>query len=136
MDVFLLIIYYLINIVFVLSSIFLMLIILLQEGKGGGLSGAFGGVGTEAFGVKAGGINRFTAILAAIWLGSAILSSIIRPHTDMPPVGGVQPTTPVDQATPKPLRPSGTGQLPPSGGTEKSPDQAPPVQPGGSGQKR
>ena len=105
------VLYYLVNIIFIFSSLFLILIILLQEGKGGGLSGAFGGVGTEAFGVKAGGINRFTAILAAVWIGAAILSSVIRPFTESTAPGGQDPTTPVEQAKPGPLTP-GRGQQP------------------------
>ena len=45
-----------------LLYVFLLItIILLQEGKGGGLGGAFGGAGAETFGVQSGGVNRFTA---------------------------------------------------------------------------
>ena len=50
-------------------------VVLLQESKGGGLAEAFGGTGAETFGVKSGGINRFTFLLAAIFCGSAILIS-------------------------------------------------------------
>ena len=62
--------------ILLIVSIFLLIgVILLQEGKGGGLAEAFGGVGAETFGVKTGGINRFTFLLAAIFCGSAILVS-------------------------------------------------------------
>ena len=64
-------------IVFIFSSLLLIVVILLQEGKGGGLASAFGGMGGEAFGVGAGGINRFTGILAAVFIGSAILLASI-----------------------------------------------------------
>ncbi|MEQ8766991.1 MAG: preprotein translocase subunit SecG [Planctomycetota bacterium] len=63
--------------VFIVSSILLIAIVLLQEGKGGGLAEAFGGVGAETFGVKSGGINKATASIAAIFLVSAILVSLI-----------------------------------------------------------
>jgi len=63
--------------VFVVTALLLIAIILLQEAKGGGLAGAFGGAGTEAFGVKAGGINRFTATVAGIFLGSAVVIGIL-----------------------------------------------------------
>ncbi|MBM4013872.1 MAG: preprotein translocase subunit SecG [Planctomycetes bacterium] len=43
-------------------------VILLQEGKGGGLAEAFGGAGAETFGVKAHGINKFTAVLGVVFL--------------------------------------------------------------------
>ena len=69
------IIHYLSWILFFLSSVLLIVVVLLQESKGGGLSEAFGGVGAETFGVKTGGINRFTFLLAAIFCGSAILIS-------------------------------------------------------------
>jgi preprotein translocase subunit SecG len=64
-------------VVFVLCALLLIVIILLQEAKGGGLAGAFGGAGTEAFGVKAGGINKFTATVAAIFLGAAMIIAMI-----------------------------------------------------------
>ena len=60
-------------IVFFASAVLLSVVILLQESKGGGLSEAFGGVGAETFGVKSGGINKFTFTLAALFLGSAVL---------------------------------------------------------------
>jgi preprotein translocase subunit SecG len=62
-------------VLFFLSAVLLTVVILLQESKGGGLAEAFGGVGAETFGVKAGGINRFTFLLAAIFCASAILIS-------------------------------------------------------------
>jgi len=62
-------------ILFFLSAVLLTVVILLQESKGGGLAEAFGGVGAETFGVKTGGINRFTFLLAAIFCGSAVLVS-------------------------------------------------------------
>ncbi len=58
---------------FFVSAVLMTVVILLQESKGGGLAEAFGGVGAETFGVKSGGINRFTFLLAAIFCGSAIL---------------------------------------------------------------
>ncbi len=58
---------------FVLSAIFVMLIVLVQEGKGGGISGAFGGAGAETFGVKAGTVNAFTSWVAAAFLGLALI---------------------------------------------------------------
>ncbi|HEX9793796.1 MAG TPA: preprotein translocase subunit SecG [Planctomycetota bacterium] len=58
--------------VFSLSALVLTLIILLQEGKGGGLTDAFGSGGTETFGVRAGGINRFTFGVFAAFVLSAM----------------------------------------------------------------
>ncbi len=63
---------------FVLVVVMLLLagVILLQEGKGGGLAEAFGGAGGETFGVKASGINRFTGILSGVFLAVVILINI------------------------------------------------------------
>ena len=61
-------------ILFFLSACLLVFIILLQEPKGGGLSEAFGGMGAETFGVKSTGVNRVTLTLAAVFLGSAVLT--------------------------------------------------------------
>lgn len=64
---------YLLWFLFIASALLLALIILIQEGKGGGLGEAFGGMGAETFGVKAAGVNKATATLAIIWVASAIL---------------------------------------------------------------
>jgi len=65
-------------ILFFLSSLLLIVVILLQEPKGGGLAEAFGGMGAETFGVKAGGTNRFTFYVFAVFLVSAVLLSVFR----------------------------------------------------------
>lgn len=62
----------LLYIVFVLSSIVLIVVILLQEGQGGGFGEALGGHGAQTFGVAAKGIQTFTGIVAAIFLASAV----------------------------------------------------------------
>ena len=51
-------------------SIFLIGLILLQRGRGGGLAGSFGGMGGQsAFGTKAGDIfTRITIVVAVIWI--------------------------------------------------------------------
>jgi preprotein translocase subunit SecG len=60
------------NGVIVLLSLFLIGIILIQRGKGGGLAGAFGGVGgSSAFGTKAGDV--FTKITVGLAIGWIIL---------------------------------------------------------------
>src|SRR6478735_5818487 len=51
-------------------SVFLVLVILVQRGRGGGLTGALGGMGGQsAFGTKAGDLfTRVTIVVAAIWV--------------------------------------------------------------------
>jgi preprotein translocase subunit SecG len=58
--------------IFFLSALLLMVIVLLQEGKGGGLASALGGQGAETFGVSSGGVNKVTLFLAGLFLFSAL----------------------------------------------------------------
>jgi preprotein translocase subunit SecG len=53
-----------------LTSAFLILLVLIQRGRGGGLAGAFGGMGGQsAFGTKAGDLfTRITIVVAAFWI--------------------------------------------------------------------
>ena len=61
-----------------LSSIFLVLLVLVQKGRGGGLAGALGGPGgSSAFGAKAGDIfTRITIVAAVVWVIFAIGASL------------------------------------------------------------
>jgi preprotein translocase subunit SecG len=58
------------NVLVIITSLFLVLLVLIQRGKGGGLSGAFGGAGgSSAFGSRAGDLfTRITIIVAAVWV--------------------------------------------------------------------
>jgi preprotein translocase subunit SecG len=58
------------NTLIVVICLFLICLILIQRGKGGGLAGAFGGMGgSSAFGTKAGDVfTRVTMIVAGIWI--------------------------------------------------------------------
>src|SRR2546423_15361167 len=60
--------HYMFMIPLTLLSVFLILVILVQRGRGGGLTGALGGMGGQsAFGTKAGDLlTRITIIVAAI----------------------------------------------------------------------
>jgi preprotein translocase subunit SecG len=67
------------NTLSILVSLFLICLVLIQRGKGGGLAGAFGGVGgSSAFGTKAGDtFTRITVITAAVWILLLMLLVII-----------------------------------------------------------
>jgi len=51
-------------------SLFMILLVLIQRGRGGGLAGAFGGMGGQsAFGTRAGDtFTRITVVLAVVWV--------------------------------------------------------------------
>ncbi len=59
-----------------LIAIFMILLILVQRGRGGGLAGALGGPGgSSAFGTKAGDtFTRITSYTALIWMALCIVA--------------------------------------------------------------
>lgn len=69
----------LLNLLLVISSVFLICLVLIQRGKGGGLAGAFGGVGgSSAFGTKAGDVfTQVTIYTAVVWFVLAGLLVIV-----------------------------------------------------------
>jgi preprotein translocase subunit SecG len=60
----------------VFSAFFLIALVLIQRGRGGGLAGAFGGAGGQsAFGTKAGDVfTKITVVVAACWILLCILA--------------------------------------------------------------
>jgi preprotein translocase subunit SecG len=69
------------NVLHIFVCLFLILVVLLQQGKGGGLGGLGGGAATQVFGGRGAGnfMTRLTAICAVIFMltsiGLAYLSS-------------------------------------------------------------
>lgn len=61
---------YLVMFMLLVTALFLILLILVQRGKGGGLAGAFGGMGGQsAFGTKAGDLfTKITIGVASFWI--------------------------------------------------------------------
>ena len=94
-------------VLFVISAVLVTLVVLAQEGKGGGLAGAFGGAGADTFGVKAGTVNKFTAWLAAAFLGLALL------HAGLSSFTTTDDTTPdiseFEEKNPDTVEPGGGG---------------------------
>ena len=70
------VIIYLVEFLLFVLPLFLILLILIQRGKGGGLAGAFGGMGGQsAFGTKAGDLfTRITIGVAAVWIVLCVFS--------------------------------------------------------------
>lgn len=63
-------------IMLLLTALFLIVLILIQRGRGGGLAGAFGGMGGQsAFGTKAGDLfTKVTIGVAAFWILLSIVA--------------------------------------------------------------
>jgi preprotein translocase subunit SecG len=68
--------HYLYSIPLSIVSVFLILVILVQRGRGGGLTGALGGMGGQsAFGTKAGDLfTKITIVVAAVWILLSMLA--------------------------------------------------------------
>ena len=95
-------------VVLLLLGLFLILLVLIQRGKGGGLAGAFGGAGgSSAFGSRAGDtFTRITIYVAAGWI---LLIMILIKTTQPGPATQVNevitnpsgaPTTPAEPTPP------------------------------------
>jgi protein translocase SecG subunit len=65
-----------------LGAVLLVVMILLQRGRGGGLAGAFGGAGGQsAFGTKAGDVfTRITIGIAIVWVTLAAVTGYAMAH--------------------------------------------------------
>jgi preprotein translocase subunit SecG len=104
------------NVLILITGLFMILLVLIQKGKGGGLAGAFGGAGgSSAFGSRMNDqFVQYTLITAAIWVLLIMLMAKIvqpprqRPETApvvAPPAGSEEtrlwhpgPSSPSDQA--------------------------------------
>lgn len=112
---------YLLGISLVLSSLFLILLVLIQQGRGGGLAGAFGGMGGQsAFGTKAGDLfTKITIGAAAVWilLCVATVKWATQEESVFQGIGGNAPT----KVSPGETDPAGTEKTAPasSSGAEK-----------------
>jgi preprotein translocase subunit SecG len=63
-------------------AVFLILLVLVQRGRGGGLTGALGGMGgSSAFGAKAGDVfTRITIVVAGIWIAASAVAGFWANH--------------------------------------------------------
>lgn len=62
------------NVLHVFVCLFLILVVLLQQGRGGGLGSAFGGATAQVFGGRGAGnfMTRLTAICAVIFMATSM----------------------------------------------------------------
>jgi preprotein translocase subunit SecG len=101
-------VYYLFAALYVLICFVLMLVILLQQGKGGDIANAFGGGSSQAaFGARAGAtvLSRATAAFAVLFMVGAIALGILGQRVGGGSVvGGRNPLA--QPATPQPARQS------------------------------
>ena len=128
------------NSLVVLSSIFMICLILIQRGKGGGLAGAFGGMGgSSAFGTKAGDVfTRVTMVTAVIWMLMLMILVVFYNRggdsawTDSAPVNVSKEVPPTPGGGTGKSRPSGSGSSPSVKVSAPAPASAP-ARPSSSG---
>jgi len=122
--------YYLVVLVHVAACLFLIAVVLLQQGKGQDLASAFGGGGTQtAFGPRGSAtvLSRATTILAGVFMLTSLgLSLLPRSRSgilDQVPANTAAPK-PAATAAPRPLTPSPSTAAP--GGSAATPAESAP----------
>jgi preprotein translocase subunit SecG len=124
------ILFYLIVFFHVIACLFLIAVVLLQQGKGQDLASAFGGGGTQtAFGPRGSAtvLSRATTILAALFVVTSLALSIVRPRTGgvLDQVADPAPVaSPAASTAPPTTAPASNANTPASG-----PAEAPPPSP-------
>ena len=106
--------YYAIILLHIVACLFLIAVVLLQQGKNQDLASAFGGGGTQtAFGPRgsANVLSRATAILAGVFMITSLALSMLRPSSSSvldrvqsPPLSSPSPAA---AASPAPASPAG-----------------------------
>jgi preprotein translocase subunit SecG len=91
--------FYLIVVLHVIACLFLIAVVLLQQGKGQDLASAFGGGGSQtAFGPRGSAtvLSRATTILAGVFMVTSLALSMVKPHAsgvlDQVPEAAASPT--------------------------------------------
>ncbi len=101
--------FYLIVFLHVLACLFLIGVVLLQQGRGQDLASAFGGGGTQtAFGPRGSAtvLSRATTILAGVFMVTSLTLSLLKPRAS-----GILDRVPAAAATPSPRPASSTTPL-------------------------
>jgi preprotein translocase subunit SecG len=116
--------YYLIATLFVLTCFVLLLVVLLQQGKGGDIASAFGGSSSQtAFGARAGAtlLTRVTTVCAALFMVLALALAILGQKGPGSVLRGA--TIPKSNSAPAPATPT------PAKPAQTAPAQQPAPQP-------
>ncbi len=110
--------YYLFVTLYVVACLVLMIVILLQQGKGGDIANAFGGGSSQAvFGARAGAtvLTKVTAGLTVAFMGLALVLAVWGARGTSSVVGGIDgpPVVPLPAgATDIPAQPAGAATTP------------------------
>src|SRR4051794_26513283 len=118
-------------ILFIIVCIFLILLVLIQKGRGGGLASAFGGMGgNTAFGSKTGDVLTWaTSIVFGIFIVLAITLNLVANNVNAKRSAGTTPSVPIgvpaQQPSPMQQTPNGVGDSLPNVPTPPPPANNP-----------
>ena len=120
--------YYLVTALYVFACVILLMVILLQQGKGGDMASAFGGGSSQtAFGARGGAtlLAKVTAGFAALFMLGALSLAIIGERGDSGSLLRGTPAPPAPESAPA----SGTTPAPATPESSTAPSQTPPAAP-------
>ena len=96
--------------IYVFVCLFLLVVVLLQQGKGGDIAAAFGGSGSQAaFGARAGAtvLTRATTVVGALFMIGAMVLAILGQRGPGSLLSGIDaPAAPAAQTEPAPAEES------------------------------
>src|SRR3954447_4307112 len=101
--------YYLVATLYVLTCLVLMLVVLIQQGKGGDIASAFGGGSSQAaFGARTGAtlLTKVTWICAGLFIVCALALSVIGQRGPASVLGSVPLPKAPAASTPAPAKPA------------------------------
>ncbi len=123
--------YYTAAAIYVIVCLVLVLVVLLQQGKGGDIANAFGGGASQAaFGARSGAtvLSRATTICAVLFMVGAVVLGVMGQSGPASVIGGRSPIgqtgTPAVPAT-APATPAATTPAAPAAATPSTPADAP-----------
>jgi preprotein translocase subunit SecG len=120
-----LMLYYLITALYVITCFVLLLVVLVQQGKGGDIASAFGGGGSQAaFGARSGAtlLTKVTWVCAGLFVVGALALSIFGQRGTGSVVGSVPAPVPTQSA---PSTPEPTAPAPEAPAGDTTPESAP-----------
>ncbi len=85
--------------VYVLICFLLLMVVLLQQGKGGDIASAFGGSGSQAaFGARAGAtlLTRATTVLGALFMVGAMVLAVMGQRGPSSVISGLDEPAPIE----------------------------------------
>jgi len=121
--------FYLMVFVHIVACLFLIAVVLLQQGKGQDLASAFGGGGTQtAFGPRGSAtvLSRATTILAGVFMITSLALSLVKPRASgildrVPTVASTPVPKPATSAAPAPRPPVTTPATAPANKPAEAP---------------